>query len=215
MTKLTHVAVIGTGAIGRSLGQQWYEAGHMITFGSRNPGSTAQFLNAADDGRLNVSDILRASEAADVVVLAVPHSSLPEVADAIRSSVDGKIIIDCTNAVEFTPDGRLASGLAAGETEGRYAARLFPDSHVVRTFTHIQDELLDSRGRRQPGVWAAAVAGDDAASKDVVSSLVQDIGFVPVDIGTLDESTPLDPGGSLFPNMFTPADMRRVAKVVV
>lgn len=208
MTETKHIAVLGTGAIGRSLGQQWHEAGHKVTFGSRNPASVAHQLKATD-GRLEVTDIQTAAATADVVVLAVPHDALLEVADAIRLAVAGKVVIDCTNAVVFTPDGRLASGLVTSETEGRYTAKLFPDSRIVRTFSHIQDELLDSRGRRQPGIWAAAVAGDDSVAKDLACALVRDIGFVAVDIGTLDESAPLDPGGILFPNMFTPADMKR------
>ena len=190
MTQTKQIAILGTGAIGKSLGQQWYEAGHEIVFGSRNPDGQNEDLKAMADGRITITDIARAVELADIVVLAVPHHSLEMVADVIRPLVGGKIIVDCTNAVEFTPDGCLASGLSTDETEGRYAAKLFPESDVVRTFTHIQDELLDSRGRRQPGIWAAAVAADDAKAKRVVSELVQDIGFVPVDNGALDDSAP-------------------------
>lgn len=214
MTQTKRIAVLGTGPIGKSLGQQWCDAGHEVIFGSRNPDGLKQDLKATVDGRITVTEITRAAESADIVVLAVPHHSLAMMADTIRPFVGGKIIIDCTNAVEFTPDGRLASGLSTDQTEGRYAAKLFPGSDVVRAFTHIQDELLDSRGRRQPGIWAAAVAADDAEAKRVVSGLVQDIGFVPVDIGMLDESAALDPGGVLFPNMFTPADMKRLAQAV-
>jgi len=40
--------------------------------------------------------------------------------------------------------------------------------------------------------------------------LVAAAGYVPVVIGGLGRSAPLDPGGILFPNMFLPADMRRL-----
>jgi hypothetical protein len=52
--------------------------------------------------------------------------------------------------------------------------------------------------------------GDDQAAKQVASKLVCDTGFVPVDIGTLAESSSLDPGGELFPHVYTEADMRAV-----
>jgi predicted dinucleotide-binding enzyme len=74
------------------------------------------------------------------------------------------------------------------------------------------EELLVSRGTKMPGLFAVAIAGDDPIAKSAVADLVTDTGFVPVDIGTLAESAPLDPGGVLFPHVFTPADMRQALK---
>ena len=53
-----------------------------------------------------------------------------------------------------------------------------------------------------------AIAGDVPAAKLLAAGLVRDTGFIPVDIGTLAESEPLDLGGVLFPHMFNEADMR-------
>lgn len=91
-------------------------------------------------------------------------------------------------------------------------AKLLPESIVVRAFTHIMDELLVSGGTKQPGLFAIAIAGDDPAAKLIVADLVNDTGFVPVDIGTLSESAPLDRGGKLFPHVFTVADMKLALK---
>jgi 8-hydroxy-5-deazaflavin:NADPH oxidoreductase len=75
------------------------------------------------------------------------------------------------------------------------------------------DELLVSRGTSQTGFWAVAIAGDVPAAKLLVAELVRDTGFIPVDIGVLAKSAPLDPGGILFPHMFTEADMRAALKL--
>jgi 8-hydroxy-5-deazaflavin:NADPH oxidoreductase len=91
-------------------------------------------------------------------------------------------------------------------------ASLLPKSIVVRAFSHIMEELLVSRGTKQPGLFAIAIAGDNAAAKLTVAELVNDAGFAPVDIGTLAESAPLDPGGVLFPHVFTVADMKLALK---
>ena len=47
------------------------------------------------------------------------------------------------------------------------------------------DELLISRGSKQPGLFAVTIAGDKQNEKSIVAELVNDTGFVPVDIGTL------------------------------
>lgn len=102
------------------------------------------------------------------------------------------------------------STLGDSLTEGSYLAKLLPNSTVVHAFSHIMEELLVSRGTHQPGLFAVAIAGDDRDAKSIVSRLVLDTGFVPVDIGELKESAPLDPGGFLFPHVYTPSDMKRV-----
>ena len=87
-------------------------------------------------------------------------------------------------------------------------ATLLPDSHIVRAFSHIQDEMLVSRAMRQPGLWAVAIAGNNSESVSLIADLSSSVGYVPVITGRLEDSQPLDPGGVLFPHMFLPNDMR-------
>jgi predicted dinucleotide-binding enzyme len=96
-------------------------------------------------------------------------------------------------------------------TQGRHTAKLLPDSMVTRAFTHVMYELLWPRGTRQRMSWGMALAGDDATAKAATAELITDAGFTPVDVGGLDDSAILDPGGVLFPKMFSPADLRILA----
>ena len=208
------VAVVGFGAIGRALAGLWAAAGQDVVVGTRQP----ERLPDTDDVDLPGLRYVHWTEAiseSDVVALAVPHLALDDIVSQWRPEWSGKVIIDPTNPVDLSADGRLISGLTEPGTVGEALARRLPSVQVVRAFTHIQDELLPSRSRRQPGLWAVAMAGDDAAAKARVSELILATGYVPVDLGGLAESAPLDPGGVLFPNMFTVSDMRsRVAESI-
>jgi predicted dinucleotide-binding enzyme len=200
------IAVIGYGSIGRALTAHWREAGHDIVVGSRDPD-----LLKSGDAPVDVPcvDWRSAVERAEVVVLAVPYPAIADVVAGWPVGAADRIVIDPTNPVGLSADGHIVSGLAGAGTVGSRLASALPSARVVRAFTHVMDELLAARGRRQPGLWAMAVAGDDAAAKTVAGELVVATGFVPVDIGGLADSAPLDPGGVLFPQMFTAADMRR------
>lgn len=203
---VTHrIGVIGFGMIGQALTRPWIEAGHRVTVGSRTPDRRRVEVAACGDARC--TDQATAIRESDVVMLCVPYSGLEQVLEA---EVDwtGKVVVDATNPVALSPEGRLVSVLPAPGTVGAALARRVPTASVVRAFTHVMDELLVSRGRRHPGVWAVAMAGDDDAAKQIVGGLVRDTGFVPVDLGHLADSAPLDPGGLLFPSMLTAADMR-------
>jgi predicted dinucleotide-binding enzyme len=201
------IAVIGAGKIGQAVGQLWLRAGHSVCFGSRSPEKLSSFIKAAGE-KAKAKSIVEAAAEGEIIFLALPYSIVDELVPTLRSHLSGKIVIDATNPFALTPEGRMTSSLGSGVTAGSHMAALLPQSFVIRAFTHVVDEALVSRATTQPGMWAIAIAGDNPAAKKVASKLVSDTGFVPVDIGTLAESSPLDPGGKLFPNNYTAADMR-------
>lgn len=204
------LGVLGAGNVGRPIGRHWLAAGHSVAFGSRTPDQLTPFIAPFGDGA-RVVPLAEAAATSEVVLLSVPHPALGELLDSIGDLLAGKIVIDATNPVVLTDDGRVVSTLGDGLTQGRSTADRLPEAKVVRAFTHIMDELLWSRGTQQRHFWGMALAGDDAAAKDVAGQLVLDAGFTPVDLGGLDESAALDPGGAVFPHMFTPTELRLAA----
>jgi 8-hydroxy-5-deazaflavin:NADPH oxidoreductase len=200
------IAVLGAGKIGLGAGRLWLRAGHPVVFGVRRAGSAESATAEFDAAR--EATVSEAAGAVSVVLLAVPFSATSAVAGDLASELRDTIVIDATNPVGTSPEGRVISTLGADLTAGEYTSRLLPESAIVRAYTHVPFELLESRGATQPGRWGMAIAGDDGRAKDVVAALVAASGYVPVDLGGLRESAPLDPGGALFPHIFTPADMR-------
>lgn len=202
------ISILGAGKIGLALATLWVRAGHSVCLGSRNPEELQPTVKAMHLVA-SIKTVKEASADGDIIVLAVPYEAVPDLVSQIKNTVANKIVLDATNPFGLSPEGHVISTLNAGVTAGTQMSRLLPESHIIRAFTHIMDELLVSRGTRQPGFFAAAIAGDHVDAKQQVSALVQEAGFVPLDIGTLAESAPLDPGGILFPHMLTVADMKR------
>jgi hypothetical protein len=52
------------------------------------------------------------------------------------------------------------------------------------------------------------MAGDDDTAKNTVAELIKDAGYVPVDIGTLDESAQLGLSGFLWNSAITELELR-------
>lgn len=205
------ISILGAGKIGLALATLWARKGHSICIGSRHPEKLQSVVKTLGSN-VRVQSIKAAAAENDILLLAVPYSAVTEVIAEIKDVINHKIIIDATNPFGFSPEGHVISTLGPKMTEGSYMANLVPNSTVVRAFSHIMDELLVSRGTNQPGLFAVAIAGDNQHAKSIVAELVQDTGFLPVDIGTLSESAPLDPGGVLFPHVFTVADMKLALK---
>lgn len=200
------ISILGAGKIGQAVAQLWLRAGHAVCFGVRTPEKLSSLVKSLGS-QASAKSLEDAAAGGEIVFVAIPYDAIDDVVALTAPQLAGKIVIDASNPFALSQQGRIVSSLEPGISAGSRMAQRLPQSNVVRAFSHVMDELLLSRGLNQPGLWAMAIAGDDPVAKHIVGELVSDTGFVPVDIGTLAESLPLDPGGALFPHMFTVADM--------
>lgn len=203
------IAIIGAGKIGTALGTLLAAAGHAISFGVRSPQKYS-----TKTGLFKSSVVFDTVEAVArlgcPLILAVPHNEVQGLVSQIKDYVAGSVLIDATNPFMVSPEGFITSSLPPGVTEGEYMQALLPGVKVYRAFSHVMDELLVSRGTQQPGFWAMAFAGENNHNRLTVESVIIDCGFVPVYVGELAKSSILDPGGLVFPHMFTESELRRL-----
>ena len=180
------IAIIGSGNVGSALARAFTRSGHSVTITARDPEhaeATAQATGAS------VADSNTAAvKAADVVILAAPFASAPEIAAEIRDLVVGKIVVDVTNRMSFGADG---PDMDTSISNAEELAALLPDAHVVKAFNTLfasnqTDPVLDDIQ------LDGFVAGDDAAAKATVLKLVASIGLEPVDVGPLPRARQLE-----------------------
>src|SRR4051794_40202554 len=81
------IAIIGSGNVGRALASSMTRAGHAVTLSAAD--ETHAREAAAQTGATAASTNQDAISAADVVVLAVPASSLDAIADEIGTALRG------------------------------------------------------------------------------------------------------------------------------
>ncbi|MFD7083169.1 NADPH-dependent F420 reductase [Streptomyces sp. NPDC059918] len=205
-----NIGILGAGNIGGPLGRHWAAAGHRVTFGSRDPGRLGSLVEPLGE-RARAATYADAAGASDVVLLSVPHPALDGLLRQLAGPLAGKTVIDASSPIGLSDDGLFVSVLGPGVTQGSWTAGRLPGSAVTRAFCHFPDELLWSRGTRQPHFWGMGTAADDPGAREVTEILVRDAGFVPVPLGGLEESAVLDPGGALFGHVSTPAGLRAAA----
>ena len=184
------VAIIGAGNVGTALAGAIVRAGHQVAISATTPESARAAADKA--GATAAPSNIDAVAGAEVVILAVPYVVAgPEVANEIRDAVSGKTIVDVTNPLK--PD---YSGLA---TEGTSAAeefqRLLPEASVIKAF----NTILASNQASPSSDIDGYVAGDDPTAKQQVISLVESVGFAPIDVGPLSAARHLE--GMAFLNI--------------
>src|SRR5438270_11528629 len=179
------IGIIGAGNIGATVARLFINAGHAVGVShSRRPASLQPLVKelGAKARAASKDDAARFGE---VVLLAVPWrtpEALPSL-DAVR----GKIVIDAMNP--YTPELGIYD-LGDSITSSEEVQKRLPGARLVKAFNTIWFQHLATRGRTDIPVderHAIFVAGDDQAAKQIISNLIEQIGFAPVDTGSLRE----------------------------
>ena len=205
------IAVVGAGLIGSALAGHLILAGNDVVIGARRPDDFGPPDYQRDDIDYPVRTIQEAIDGAEVAILAIPNAAVPSFADRYRDRLAGAVIIDPSNPFVWHDDGVMSIKHLGGKTSGMVTAEHFPKSSVARAFSHQLAETLWLRGRREPGRWGIGYAADENDTAWITADIITQTGFVPIRIGVLAHSAPIDPGGALFPGLlglFSPQGMQ-------
>ena len=188
-----NIGIIGAGSIGQAVATQVVRAGHQaLLANSRGPDSMADIVQRLGKGARAVTP--REAAAADIVVLSVPWTAVPD-ALANLPAWDSRILIDATNPV-VQPGFRVAD--LGGKTSSEIVASLAKGARVVKAMNTLLAKVLASDPREAGGRRVLFVSGDDASAKKAVAHLLEEFGFAPIDLGTLAGSALQQfPGGPL------------------
>jgi NADPH-dependent F420 reductase len=142
----TTVAVLGgTGPQGRGLARRFAAAGLPVVIGSRSAeraSETARTLTDATGGQVSGADNAGASEAGDIVVVAVPWDGHGDLLRDLAAALAGKIVVDCVNPLGFDKQGAYALPVEEGSA-AQQAEALLPDSTVVGAFHNVSAVKLE------------------------------------------------------------------------
>lgn len=134
----------------------------------------------------------KAAQEAEIVILAVPFPAVDEVVKSVGAALDGKVVIDATNALDAGMN--LAVGYTTSGAEE--LQKKLPRARVVKAFNSVFAQHMDT-GKVGSTTLSGFIAADDAAAKQTVATLLQDLGFETVDAGPLKNARLLEPLGYL------------------
>jgi predicted dinucleotide-binding enzyme len=199
------IGVIGSGNIGGTAARLFADAGHeVILSNSRGPAS----LRDQEGDGVRAGTVEEAAEVGEVVLLAVPLKAVP---DLPADPFAGTIVIDATNYYP-SRDGQIAELDDDTLTSTELVGRHLEGARMVKAFNTMQAGTLEDEGGRSAGDHsrlALLVAGDDDHAKRTVMELIDEIGFDPVDTGSLaDGGRRQQPGTPLYGAEVTSVEAR-------
>jgi len=202
------IGIIGAGNIGGTLARRLAALGHQVSIAnSRGPDSLAAFARETSARPVTVEDAARAG---DVVIIRIPLKNIDKLPrDLFKGVPDSVVVVDTGNYSPRQRDGRI-DPIERGATETRWVADRLGRS-VVKAFNNIYARHLLERSKPKgtAGRIALPIAGDDPRAKEIVSRLLDELGFDAVDGGGLDESWRQQPGTPVYGTDLDAAGVRR------
>jgi 8-hydroxy-5-deazaflavin:NADPH oxidoreductase len=182
------VGILGSGDVGRALGTAFAEHGHQVTIGSKSPEKPELRAWKEATGRgAATGTFAEAARSGEVVLLGCLGTAVDAVIDlAEPSNFDGKLLIDVTNALDFSKG--MPPGLFVGTTDslGERVQRKLPKARVVKCFNIVPNSLM-GHPQLPGGTPDMIIAGNDAAAKAQVAEILRAFGWnAPIDIGGIE-----------------------------
>jgi NADPH-dependent F420 reductase len=171
---MAHLSILGTGNMGAAIAGVAGRGGH-----------TVQLLGSGD---------VETALTGDIVVLAVPYPALKAVIAQRQDQLDGKVVVDITNPLNFETFDSLV--VAPDSSAAAEIAAALPQSRVLKAFnTTFAGTLAAGTVGSLP--TTVLIAGDDADAKAELGGIVTSGGLKAVDAGSLARARDLEALGFL------------------
>ncbi|AKD54881.1 NADPH-dependent F420 reductase [Spirosoma radiotolerans] len=179
------VGILGAGNIAQTIATYLIRSGHEVTLSNTNAEKLSEVVRSLGTGA-KAGSVTEAA-AADIVFLALPWLSVPELANRI-DSWDNRIVVDATNHF-ISPDFQVAD--LNGRTSTDVVSDYLPGARVVKAFNTLYFKVLAQPPQQNGGRRVLFLSGNDPDANAVVASLIEGFGFAAVNLG------PLSVGGHL------------------
>jgi predicted dinucleotide-binding enzyme len=191
-------AILGTGTVGRTIAARLVELGHGVTIGTRDPEATlartetgpmgnTPFADwAAENPGVTLSSIADAAAASELIVNENNGgASLDVLAQAGVEHLDGKVILDVANPLDFSQGMPPTLFVKDTDSLGEQIQRTFPSTRVVKSLNTLNADLM-ARPGSLPEASTVFVSGNDADAKQTVTELLKEFGHQDViDLGDI------------------------------
>lgn len=184
-----NVGVLGSGVVGKSLARGFLSSGDQVMIGSRSPEKLREWAKEAGAKTGTFEETARFGEILALATLGVATEEAVKLAGA--KNLEGKVIIDATNPLDFAPGRPPRLAIGGNDSLGEHVQRAAPRARVVKAFNTVGNALF-VHPKFPGGPPDMFVCGNDAEAKKVVGEICKDWGWGVIDIGGIDGSRYLE-----------------------
>ena len=177
------IGIIGSGVVGQTIGAKLVERGEEVVLGTRSPsnlgdkrgfGKPLEEWLASTGSRARIVTFAEAAAHGEIVINATSGSgSLQALELAGESNLNGKILIDISNPLDFSKGFPPSLTVCNTDSLGEQIQRAFPNARVVKTLNTTTAAVMVDPAKVAGGDHHLFVSGNDAAAKARVTELLR------------------------------------------
>jgi 8-hydroxy-5-deazaflavin:NADPH oxidoreductase len=194
------IGIIGAGMIGGTLARRLVSLGHDVVLANSRGPNTIRDL-AAEVGATAVT-VEEAARHGEIVIVTIPQRAVADLPKDLSAGIPADVVVIDTGNYYPSRDGSLPA-IDEGQSESAWVAERL-GRPVIKAFNNIYFTSLLEKGttKETTGRIALPVAGDSPDARAKVMRLVDDLGFDPVDSGSIEESWRQQPGTPCYTQDF-------------
>jgi 8-hydroxy-5-deazaflavin:NADPH oxidoreductase len=196
-TSKTTVAIIGLGNIGKTIASNLVKGNHPVILASRDSVKTKVLADQL--GKLaTAKEIADAIKDSEVIIPAIYFNSLKEFFQTYSNELDGKIIVDVSNPIAPDGNGGFKKIIGENESAGKILSDLIPkNTKLIKAFGTLGAGSLLNSAFNEPDKKVLFYASDSTNSNQQIEELITSSGFVPFNIGGIEQSIKIEVFGEL------------------
>ncbi len=191
--------ILGTGSVGRVIGARLKSLGHDVTIGTRDveallgrkdPDAMGNEPFAAwrkDNAQVGLATFADAAAHGEIVVNATNgEGSLDALSAAGEANLEGKILIDIANPLDFSQGMPPSLSVSNTDSLGEQIQRAFPATKVVKTLNTMNAFVMADPSLVAGAEHTVFVSGNDEQAKAQVTDILRSFGWKHVlDLGDI------------------------------
>lgn len=170
---MANISIFGKGNMAQALKARYEEAGNTVTL-----------IGHEADAVLG-----------EIVVLAVPYPAVDDILSKYASALNGKIVVDITNPLDFNTFDSLV--VPADSSAAAEIAKKVPGAKVLKAFNTNFAASLTTKKVADAVQTTVLVAGDDEEAKKTFTATLSGSGLNVIDAGSLKRARELESFGFL------------------
>jgi 8-hydroxy-5-deazaflavin:NADPH oxidoreductase len=175
------IAVLGTGMVGDTIGSRLIELGHEVKMGSRTADNEkAKAFVEKNNGKATAGTFADAAAFGEIIINCTAGAgSIEALKMAGEANVNGKIIIDIANPLDFSKGmpPSLIPELSNTNSLGEEIQKTFPAAKVVKTLNTMWCGLMVNPAMINSGDHTNFISGNDKDAKQKVKTLLNEFGW--------------------------------------
>ena len=168
------ISIFGKGKMGKAIGDNFSSSGNKVNYILSNSAKT---------------------ELGEIVVLAVPYVAIAGIIQEYSTDLQGKIIIDITNPVDFTTFDSLL--VPSNTSAAALIAKQLPKSMIVKAFNTTFSDTLATKKVANEHQTTVLLASDSQEAKETIIKSLENSGLSLLDAGSLKRARELEAIGFL------------------